>query len=129
MEPVSEVGTGSMLSEFKDLRIAVIFRADLAMPSGKAEVQFGHGIAGIVFEYHDACIHYMRWSQTKLSLEVDNEAALEAIIARAKRRGIPWTKVFDAGRTVFDRPTFTCIAVGPMGKTDCNSITRGARMR
>ena len=113
----------------EELRIAVVFRADLDIPRGKSEVQCGHVIAMLLYEQHDACDDYMAGSQMKLSMEVPDTAALEKIARRAALRHIPCVKVVDAGRTVFDGPTFTCIAIGPMDKTDCNALTREARMR
>ena len=113
----------------EELRIAVVFRAELDMPRGKSEVQFGHAIAMLLYHHHDACFHYMAGSQMKLSMEVPDAEALEKIARRAAARHIPCVKVVDAGRTVFGEPTFTCIAIGPMDKTDCNALTRDARMR
>lgn len=118
------------MSETADMRIAVIFRADLDMPRGKSEVQFGHGVAMLLGQAdHDAAWWYLSGGQTKLSLEVDDEPALDAILRRAALRKVPAVKVTDAGRTVFGAPTVTCIALGPMTKTDCNALTRNARMR
>lgn len=119
-----------MTSATDELRLAVIFRADLDMPRGKSEVQFGHAMwllrtsyDGVVF------VDYDRGSHLKLSMEVDNLHDLEKIVARAELRGVPCVTVTDAGRTVFKERTVTCIGLGPMNKTDCNALTRHARMR
>lgn len=113
----------------EELRIAVVFRGDVEMPRGKSEVQFGHAIAMLMHSDRDAFGDYLDGLQLKLSLEVDNEDDLSRILDKAKARHIPAVKVIDAGRTVFGEPTLTCVGVGPMNKTDCNAITRGARMR
>lgn len=112
-----------------DLRIAVIYRADLQMPRGKAEVQFGHAISMLINSDRDAFIDYLNGSQMKLSLELPYESDLDRIEMRASARKIPCVRIIDAGRTVFDGPTLTCIAVGPMNRTDCNAITRGSSLR
>lgn len=118
------------MSETDEMRIAVIFRADLDMPRGKSEVQFGHGVAMLLGQMdRDSAWWYLSGLQMKLSLEVDDEPALDAILKRAALRNVQAVKVTDAGRTVFGRPTVTCIALGPMSKTDCNALTRNARMR
>lgn len=108
------------------LRIA---RADLDMPRGKAEVQFGHAIAMLIRTDCDAFREYLDGPQTKLSLEVASEHELEKIERRAALRHVRCIRVVDAGRTVFNEPTFTCIALGPMNRTDCNALTRQATMR
>lgn len=119
-----------MTSATDELRIAVVFRADLEMPRGKAEVQFGHAVAMLLHSPHPVPIApYMMGSQLKLSMEVDGLAELEAIAKKASERGVRYALVQDAGRTVFDVPTITCIGLGPMNKTDCNALTRKARMR
>lgn len=112
-----------------DLRIAVIYRSDLEMPRGKAEVQFGHAVAMLIHSDRDAFTEYLDGPQMKLSLEVSSEGDLDRIEMRASSRHIPCVRVVDAGRTIFGEPTLTCIAVGPMGRTDCNAITRGSSLR
>jgi peptidyl-tRNA hydrolase len=54
---------------------------------------------------------------------------LMSIEKRAAAKGIPHFVVTDAGQTVFDQPTVTCIGIGPATKAQTNSITRGAQMR
>jgi len=118
------------MSATDELRIAVVYRADLEMPRGKSEVQFGHAVGKLL-----SCLSendladYDDGSQMKLSLEVDNADELEAIMRRAAMRCVRAVKVVDAGRTVFGEPTMTCIGLGPMNKTDCNALTRNARLR
>lgn len=119
-----------MSSRTDELRIAVVFRSGLDMPRGKSEVQFGHAVAMLIAgDYPGLVESYMAGSQLKLSMEVDGENGLLEIIGKAEKRHVPWVKVTDAGRTVFGVPTFTCIGLGPMNKTDCNALTRNARMR
>ena len=110
-------------------RVAVIYRTDIDIPRGKGEVQFGHAVAMLIHSDPDAFIDYLDGLQLKLSLEVADEVVLTRILDRANARGIPAVRVVDAGRTVFGKPTLTCIGVGPMDKTDCNAITRGAKLR
>lgn len=119
-----------MSSETDELRMAIVFRPSLDMPRGKSEVQFGHAIAMLMIAADQELVAaYMAGSQLKLSMEADDEVAFDAILSRAGLRGVTCVKVVDAGRTVFGEPTFTCIGLGPMNKTDCNALTRHARMR
>lgn len=119
-----------MPSATDELRIAVVFRSDIEIPRGKAEVQFGHAVASVLHKADTALVDaYMAGSQLKLSMEVDSEAVLDYIMRRAALRKVPAVKITDAGRTVFGEPTVTCIGLGPMDKTACNALTRKARMR
>jgi peptidyl-tRNA hydrolase len=117
-----------MASAAEERRIAVVFRADLDMPCGKAEVQFGHAVARLIAALPSGD-DYLSGSELKLSMECNGVDDLEDIALKAAKRGVPFAIIVDAGRTVFDGPTTTCIGLGPMNKTDCNALTRNARMR
>ncbi|WP_162233347.1 aminoacyl-tRNA hydrolase [Sphingomonas sp. Leaf33] len=112
-------------------RIIVVYRADLPMMTrAKGEVQFGHAVAGLLHQTDAALFAaYMADGQPKISMEVGSLNDLLRIQAKAFRRGVTAFLVEDAAHTVFDQPTITCIGLGPMTKTDGNSITRGAKMR
>lgn len=116
------------------LRMIVVFRADLPeMTRAKGEVQFGHAICSCIAEAFekdpDLVRQYLSENQTKLCMEVDNLEALKKIKKNAEKRGVIHALITDAAHTVFDHPTTTCIGLGPMSKTDGNSLTRDARMR
>lgn len=120
-----ERGTGSAK------RIIVVFRSDLPeMTRAKGEVQFGHAVAGVLHEAGWAAFtEYVADNQPKICMEADSLDDLRAMQAKAAKRGVPSFMVTDAAHTVFAEPTTTCLGIGPMSKTDGNSITRGARMR
>lgn len=114
--------------------MALIFRADLdEMTRAKSEVQAGHAAEDLVFQIMttdpDLMHRYRAGPRTKISVEVDSEAALYAIRDKAVRRGVPFVIVQDAGKTIFPEPTVTCMILGPMSKTNSNALTRGTRMR
>lgn len=123
----------STSSNTDKLRIIVVFRRDLEMPPAKAEVQFGHAVDGCIEHaenaHPDKLERYRSENRMKLSMEVEDEAELWRIMTRASERGVPHYLVTDAGHTVFGKPTVTCIGLGPMSKTDGNSLTRKAKMR
>lgn len=114
------------------LRMAAIFRADLAMPPGKLAVQAGHAFLTTWrnFAHRDpeAASHYATASQTKIVLMAPDLAALERIRDKAEQRGVAYSLIVDAGRTVFTEPTVTVLGLGPMSKTDTNALTRGLDM-
>ena len=123
-----------MNSTADKLRIIVVFRADLPeMTRAKGEVQFGHAVDGTL-EVAESTVPervaaYRDDSRVKLSMEVDDLAALRRIEALAARRSVPHFMVTDAGHTCFSEPMTTCLGLGPMSKTDGNALTRDARMR
>lgn len=117
------------------LRIVVIFRADLPMLTrAKGEVQSAHAAASVLWETMkidpELARKYMEDdNQPKIIMEVQTLDELLKIKEKAKKRGVVHALITDAAHTVFDTPTTTCIGIGPVYKTDCNSITRDAKMR
>jgi peptidyl-tRNA hydrolase, PTH2 family len=63
---------------------------------------------------------------TKICVSVDSEAALDAVVDRARAAGVPCALVIDAGHTEFHGvPTKTCCAVGPAWSDAVDAITGG----
>ncbi|HSD87542.1 MAG TPA: aminoacyl-tRNA hydrolase, partial [Kofleriaceae bacterium] len=61
---------------------------------------------------------------TKVCVSVDSEAALDAVVARAREAGVPCAVITDAGKTEFHGvPTKTCCAVGPAWTEDVDAVT------
>jgi peptidyl-tRNA hydrolase, PTH2 family len=61
---------------------------------------------------------------TKICVSVDSEAALDAIVERARAASVPCALVVDSGATEFHGvPTKTCCAVGPAWAEDVDAIT------
>lgn len=51
----------------------------------------------------------------KITLVIENDDMLEHLYEQYEsRRNVGVTKVVDAGRTVFGKPTFTCVGIGPI---------------
>lgn len=124
------------------LRMAFVYRADVEMPRAKGEIQLGHGVGFIVEELLgvegeaadfsdnlELLRTWLRCGQPKVNMEVDDMPGLERIMETARRRGVPHRLVVDEAHTVFTERTATCVAIGPMTKTDCNAVTRTARRR
>jgi peptidyl-tRNA hydrolase len=119
----------------------IVFRADLPeMTRAKGEVQAAHAAASLIYSVlridPDLVATYMgefdsivSEGQAKICMEVNDGADLIVTADRAFRRGVPFVRIQDAAHTVFDKPTFTCVAFGPCTKTEGNSIARKARMR
>jgi len=102
----------------QERRIYVLVRGDLGpVPSGKMMAQAGHAVLG-AFVLNDAMMQhiYMKTSQAKIVLEVENEVDLALYAFGAESLGIPYAVIKDEGRTVFPEPTVTCVGIGPITK-------------
>ena len=61
---------------------------------------------------------YLRNEQPKIVLRAKNEAVIRRAAVECEQAGIPFYLVIDAGRTVFNEPTVTCLGIGPVVKGD-----------
>jgi PTH2 family peptidyl-tRNA hydrolase len=114
----------------------IVMRKDLGMRKGKMIAQGAHASLRVLLErgaadgdryviaMTDAMTEWMTGRFTKVCVSVDSEAALDAVVARAKAAGVPCALIVDAGQTEFHGvPTKTCCAVGPAWIADVDAIT------
>jgi PTH2 family peptidyl-tRNA hydrolase len=114
----------------------IVMRKDLGMRKGKMIAQGAHASLRVLLErgaadgdryviaMTDAMKEWMTGRFTKVCVSVDSEAALDAVVARAKAAGVPCALIVDAGQTEFHGvPTKTCCAVGPAWIADVDAIT------
>jgi peptidyl-tRNA hydrolase, PTH2 family len=118
----------------------IVMRKDLGMRKGKMIAQGAHASlkvlldaatldhehARLAIELAPAMAAWLGGRFTKVCVGVDSEAALDAIVARARQANIPCALIVDAGATEFHGvPTKTCCAVGPAWIDEVDAITGG----
>jgi PTH2 family peptidyl-tRNA hydrolase len=114
----------------------IVMRKDLGMRKGKMIAQGAHAslkvlldggeLAGDTYSIHvwPAAAAWLGGRFTKVCVSVDSEAALDAIVERARAANVPCALIVDAGATEFHGvPTKTCCAVGPAWTEDVDAIT------
>lgn len=129
----------------------IVARRDLKMPAGKLAAQVAHAAMGAIKsqmfiarhpEEYPATVHeyvllveegtaLADWWEgifTKPVLGCADHAELESIEAKAREAGLPVCKITDSGKTVFNEPTVTCIAIGPCEVEDFVGITDHLRL-
>jgi peptidyl-tRNA hydrolase len=93
--------------------VYIVMRADLNMSRGKEIAQAVHAINAMT------PIDVAEMVKDRLAVicvRADSEDELRLLIAEAVIETCPVAPVVDAGRTVFDQPTLTCVAIGPVEK-------------
>ena len=108
---------------------------------GKLIAQGGHAFVGLIcnyiylhkegsglqyvesFECYGALYEWLTGSFTKIVLGVDSEEELAGIYFKAQAAGLNVVDIVDNGETVFGRPTFTCIGIGPDWEDKIDAIT------
>lgn len=122
----------------KTAKQVIVMRKDLGMRKGKMIAQGAHAslkvlvdagapdVRGTAFTIplDPALAAWLGGRFTKVCVSVDSEAALEAIVERARAAGVPCALVVDAGVTEFHGvPTKTCCAIGPAWSDAVDAIT------
>ena len=116
----------------------IVMRKDLGMRKGKMIAQGAHAslkvlvdrgeLAGATFAIAltEPMTAWLGGRFTKVCVSVDSEAALDAVVEKARAAGVPCALIVDAGTTEFRGvPTKTCCAVGPAWTDEVDAITGG----
>jgi PTH2 family peptidyl-tRNA hydrolase len=116
----------------------IVMRKDLNMRKGKMVAQGAHASLRAILQagaadearqtftitMSEPMAAWLTGRFTKVCVSVDSEAALDALVERAKAAGVPVALITDAGQTEFHGvPTKTCCAVGPAWTADVDALT------
>ena len=118
----------------------IVMRKDLGMRKGKMIAQGAHASMRVLLQAGTLAEDRTQFTLstwpalgawlggrfTKVCVSVDSEAALDAIVEKAREAGVPCALIVDAGQTEFHGvPTKTCCAVGPAWTDEVDAITGG----
>lgn len=113
------------------MKQTIVVRKDLKMKSGKLAGQVAHASLKVfsdrIRKYYNAgeygwhvdvnvTSEMKEWLEgkfTKIVVGCDSESDILDLEKKAKDSNLPYAVVKDAGDTVFNEPTITCIAIGP----------------
>lgn len=125
------------MSEERVAKQVIVMRKDLGMRKGKMIAQGAHASLKVLTDRRltsdehtysisltPALAAWLTGRFTKVCVSVDSEAALVAVVERAKAANVPVALIVDAGKTEFHGvPTKTCCAVGPAWTDEVDAIT------
>ncbi|KAF8792703.1 peptidyl-tRNA hydrolase 2, mitochondrial-like [Argiope bruennichi] len=110
-----------------DLKLVLVVQNGLKMGKGKIAAQCAHAS---VAAYQNCSIknpsllkEWLKSGQRKVVLKVDSEEALMEIAATARRAGLNFNLVCDAGRTQIPSGSRTVLAVGPDLEQNIDKVT------
>lgn len=108
----------------------IVMRNDLNMRKGKMSAQAAHSVSAFLLEkiatgrgWTEAEILWLQTGHTKICVRAETEAHLVEIYNQAKEAGLEVHIITDEGRTEFDGPTRTCLAIGPDFSSKIDPIT------
>lgn len=135
-----------MSTSDRDVRQVIVVRKDLNMPAGKLGAQVAHASLGALFKSSriggfgnklkmiiDLITGtpeevWINGRFVKIVVEVENEEELLKVLRKAEKKGLKTALIQDAGFTVFDKPTVTCLGIGPAPKKSFNGVTNHLRL-
>ncbi|HLD05606.1 MAG TPA: peptidyl-tRNA hydrolase Pth2 [Candidatus Nanoarchaeia archaeon] len=100
---------------------AILVRADLKLPKGKMAAQVAHAaVQAVANSSKDKVQAWEHAGQGKIVLKVEDLAELKLYEKRARDAGLTTALIMDAGHTVVEPGTITCLGIGPdaEGKLD-----------
>jgi PTH2 family peptidyl-tRNA hydrolase len=130
----------------------IVVRKDLNMPEGKLAAQVSHASMAPLIEKLRGFSHDLvtptdteqrlfidlipgdAWKDwidgrfRKIVVYVKSEQKLLDIFNKAKEAKLPCSLIKDAGFTVFNEPTYTCVGIGPCWAEDVDKITGKLRL-
>lgn len=110
----------------KDRRMkqVVVVNQALNLPPGKMAAQVAHAaVGGFLHADRDRQVGWLEAGMPKIVLRCDTEEALLALHAQAQAAGLATMLVRDAGRTVVEAGTATCVGIGPDEAAKIDAVT------
>ena len=96
------------------MKQAILVRQDLKLPKGKMSAQVAHASTAAVLKSHKDDIKEWKDSgMMKIVLKVNGQEELFKYKDIAEDTGLVTAVITDAGRTVVEPGTVTCLGIGP----------------
>ena len=120
----------------------IVVDKSLQMPSGKLAAQVAHASIGALLSTsvikNGVCMIpalvesaqgiWLSELFTKVVVYVKSTDKLIKVHEQAKQKGLPCILIKDVGLTFFEKPTYTCVGIGPCWDEDFVGITDRLRL-
>ena len=106
------------------MKQVIVARRDLDMGTGKLAAQVAHASLSAAEKADDATRR--QWQadgQQKVVLRADDERTIHERGDQARRAGLPFAIISDAGRTQLEPGTVTALGIGPAPADSIDPIT------
>lgn len=95
-------------------KLVILVREDLKLPKGKLAAQAGHASVDAVIKSDKKIVElWKKEGGKKIVLKVKDENELFKYKQMAEDIGLKTALIKDAGRTVLEPGTITCLGIGP----------------
>lgn len=111
------------------MKQVILIRMDLKLPNGKAMSQTAHASVGAMIKSHkDDIDKWKKHGMKKIILKVKDEEEILEYKQKAEDAGLVTSLVEDAGHTVVEPGTITCLGIGPDKEEKIDKITGKLKM-
>lgn len=111
------------------MKQVILVRKDLKMPAGKLAAQVAHASVEATFKSDKKNLdEWLEEGMKKVVLKVEDEKELIKYFKLAKENKLVAVLIKDAGKTVFKKPTNTCVAIGPDDEGKIDKVTGKLKM-
>ena len=112
-----------------ELKQVIVVRADLQLPKGKLAAQVAHAAVEAAWRSEKSLMKDWRDAgMKKVALKVADIKELYAIEQQAKQAGLITAIITDAGKTVVEPGTVTCVGIGPDDEEKIDKVTGKLQM-
>ncbi|NOZ81087.1 MAG: peptidyl-tRNA hydrolase [DPANN group archaeon] len=111
------------------MKQVILVRADLNLPNGKMAAQVAHAsVEAVGRSAEEKVSSWKEDGAKKVVLRVKDKEELFSYQQKAKAEGLVASVITDAGHTVVEPGTITCMAIGPDKEELIDRITGNLKM-
>ena len=112
-----------------EYKLVILVREDLKLPKGKMAAQVGHASVDAAFKSDRKIVDLWKKSGAKkIVLKVKDEKEMIKYKQMADNIGLKTALITDAGHTVVEPGTKTCVGIGPDEESKIDSVTGNLKM-
>ena len=111
------------------LKQAIVVRHDLKMPRGKLAAQACHASVGATLKSDKSLVNsWTRLGMKKVVLRVNSLDELLELKKKTCSLKLKYSLITDAGHTVLEPGTITCLGIGPDSEDKIDKVTGHLKM-
>jgi PTH2 family peptidyl-tRNA hydrolase len=113
----------------KTFKQVIVVNEALGLPPGKMAAQVAHAaVGGLLNAPREKQSGWLQAGMPKVVLRCGSEDELFALAKQAEAAGLPVMLIRDAGRTVVEAGTPTCVGIGPDEISKIDAVTGALKL-
>jgi len=111
------------------MKQVIVVNESLKLPRGKLAAQVAHAaVRAFIDASSGAQQGWLKAGMPKVVLGSESESALHELQSQARSAGLPAALIKDAGHTVVEPGTVTCMAIGPADDEAIDALTGALKL-